>query len=155
MLEALLNRSSCREFNTKTIEKDKVELLKKLINSSPTAMNSQDFRAVFVTSKDIKEKFKSYNWDQPHVVDCPLIIVFLTDSTSKFNDVDALIATGLLTAGATELGLSTCIIGGIAQHSDDVINLLKVDNKYKVTMGLCVGYSDAKSSPKEPVNKVL
>jgi nitroreductase len=61
MLEALLNRSSCREFNTKTIEKDKVELLKKLINSSPTAMNSQDFRAVFVTSKDIKEKFKSYN----------------------------------------------------------------------------------------------
>jgi nitroreductase len=126
MIDKLINRTTCRNYLDKPISKDIINKLKQIINSSPTAINIQPFSAIFITNKKIKEELIKFNFNQPHIIQAPLIILFfadlnrtfhnqkITNGFSKYVDVtiDTTIACSLVMAGANDLGLGTCILGG-------------------------------------------
>jgi nitroreductase len=79
MLNLILNRTSCRSYQNKSIELEKINQLKAAINSSPTARNLQDFSCIFITDPVVREKLCKYSDDQSHVKTAPLFIIFLAD----------------------------------------------------------------------------
>jgi nitroreductase len=61
MINALLKRASVRKYSAKPIENEKAEILKQVINASPTSMNIQSFSAIFITDQKIKAKLRAIN----------------------------------------------------------------------------------------------
>ena len=79
-LNKQLARTSVRHYNSnKKIEKEKIILLKKAINSVATSINGQTFSAIFINDELVKEKISKLNWNQKHIVDAPLFILFIAD----------------------------------------------------------------------------
>jgi len=61
MIEKLLERTSVRYYTEQKIENEKITLLKKVINNSPTSMNCQAFSAIFITDQKVKERIGELN----------------------------------------------------------------------------------------------
>jgi FMN reductase [NAD(P)H] len=80
MIKTIIDRTSCRSYLSKPIELEKINQLKSVINSSPTARNIQDFSCVFVTDKTALEKLAIYADNQKHVAEAPLFIAFYADN---------------------------------------------------------------------------
>lgn len=168
MIKDQLNRTSVRNYLPKKIEKSKIEILKKVINASPTAKNFQCFSAIFITNKATKEKLSKINWNQKHVVDAPLVILFCADNnridmctnkTTHTNEeyvwaaIDATIAATNTVNAAIELGLGTCFLGGIRFQADLIAKTFNFKGSITPILGLCVGYPN-KIAPKRPkINK--
>jgi nitroreductase len=79
MLDVILNRTSCRSYQDKPIEPEKIAQIKAAINNSPTARNLQDFSCVFITDPLMREKMSKLSDNQPHVKTAPLFIIFYGD----------------------------------------------------------------------------
>jgi nitroreductase len=79
MLNDILKRTSCRKYLDKPIEVEKINKLKEIINSSPTALNLQDFSCIFVTDKQTRDKIAIYAGNQRHISEAPLFIAFYGD----------------------------------------------------------------------------
>lgn len=168
MIKDQLNRTSIRSYLPKKIEKSKIDILKKVINASPTAKNFQCFSAIFITNKTTKEKLSKINWNQKHIIDAPLVILFCADNnridmctnkTTHINEeyvwaaIDATIAATNAVNAAIELGLGTCYLGGIRFQADTIAKTLNLKGSITPILGLSVGYPN-KIAPKRPkINK--
>ncbi len=168
MIKDQLNRTSVRNYLPKKIEKSKINILKKVINASPTAKNFQCFSAIFITNKTIKQKLSNINWNQKHIIDAPLVVLFCADNnridmctnkTIHTNEeyilavIDATIGATNAVNAAIELGLGTCYLGGIRFQADTITKTLNLKGSITPVLGLCVGYPN-KIAPKRPkINK--
>lgn len=167
MIDKILNRTSCRNYLDKKISKDIVDQLKQIVNSSPTAINSHQFSAIFITDKKTKEELTKFNFNQPHVNQAPLIVLFFADLNrvssnkeiehgfTRYVDasIDAIIACSLLMVGANEMGLGTCILGGFRKWPKEVNTLLNINGKCVPTIGLSIGYSSKLGTKIPRINK--
>lgn len=175
MIEKMLERTSCRSFIDKKIEKNKIDTLKKVINSVPTSVNAQSFSAIFITDQKIKDDISKINWNQKHVSQAPLIIVFVADlnrteiSLKKENFdancldklefytisvVDATIASAIAGSACLELGLSFCYLGGIRSEIDQACKILDIKNKAFPILALAIGYENKKNPIRPKINKI-
>lgn len=168
MIKDQLNRTSVRSYLPKKIEKSKINILKKVINASPTAKNFQCFSAIFITNKITKQKLSKINWNQKHIIDAPLIILFCADNnridmcTNKtthtseeyvWSVIDATIAATNAVNAAIELGLGTCYLGGIRFQADAIAKTLNLKGSITPVLGLCVGYPNKIASKRPKINK--
>lgn len=169
MIKDQLKRTSVRSFKAKNIEKSKIETIKQVINSAPTAKNFQCFSAIFITNQKIKDKLCEINWNQKHIKQAPLIILFCADhnrldislktSTHNFEQyiwstIDSTIASAMAMDCAIELGLGTCYLGGIRFQADKIKKILNLSGSITPVIGMCVGYPDKICAIRPKINKI-
>ncbi len=148
--DVIEKRVSVRSYQSKEIEKEKLEKLIWTMQQAPSAGDLKSWGVVMVPEKEIKEKITTLCCDQKFLSECSIILVFLADtvaSAKKYGDrgagfyclQDATIAAAYAQLAATELGLATCWVG--AFQADKIMELLKLQPHLCPIAVMALGYA--------------
>jgi len=149
MIELLRARRSIRDYSDRSIEAEKVELLKEAALGSPSSRNIDPWEFIFV---DDRELLASLSKCKPHgaafLNQAPLGIVVCADSQESDTWIeDCSIASILVQMTAQSLGLGSCWIQVRNRMFDRkttseqyVQDLLRIPEHIKVQSIIAVGY---------------
>ena len=171
VLEAILSRSSIRAYKEKSLDSEQIEALKKAALASPTAMNRQEQRFVFITDSKTIEKLNTAVFDAViasgneafaerirsrggRILYSPPLLVCIFSKQSNYAGVDAGIAVENLALAAKSIGLDSVILGmpAIAFTGEEGAKLtasLGVPEGYEFRIGISIGYKDTEKEPHE------
>lgn len=166
----LKNRRSLRLFDSKEIEKEKINLLKKLTLRAPSAGNMNMYSIIEVTDQTKKEELSKICDNQPMITKAPLVWVFLADierwfrwmknggseerikKEVRFPDLgdmhlalqDAIITSSYASIAAEALGLGSCFIGDIIENYEKLQKLFNLPEYAIPASMLIMGYPKQK-----------
>ena len=117
-IELAKARYSCRNYDSRPVEQEKLDLILEAGRVAPSAVNFQPWHFyVIQKKKDLKKFSRAYHREWFRTAPC--VIVICADHSRSWKrksdgkdhaDVDAAITTDHMTLQATELGLATCWI---------------------------------------------
>ena len=159
MIELLRNRRSIRKYTDKSIDPDKIELLKEAVLRSPSSRNFDPWEFIFVDDREILRQLALC---KPHGVKflehAALGIVICADEQKS--DVwveDCSIASILVQMVAQSIGLGSCWIqirkrayDETTTSEDYIKDLLNLPGHMKVESIISLGYP---AETREPVPK--
>ena len=161
VLEAIKNRYSCRAYQEKPIEQEKLDSIFEAARLAPSAMNTQDWRFVVVTEEEIRRRVAEQT-NRPEVFrKAGAIIAACSNSDhimrcgQAIGPIDVAIALEHIALQATESGLATCWIGSF--DAEKVRALLDIPADIAIIELMALGYpADTKKQPKrEPIEKIV
>jgi nitroreductase len=158
--KAIRNRYSCRQYQDKPLEQDKLAAVLEAARQAPSAKNLQDWRLVIVTDKQTKQKLAVAANNQTFLEEAGAIIVACTVSDhvmrcgQAVGPIDVAIALEHICLQATELGLATCWIGSF--YADKVKAIVGIPEGVTVIELMALGYpADApKEHRREPIDHI-
>lgn len=161
VLEAIRRRYSCRAYQDRPIEQEKLHSIFEAARLAPSAKNMQDWRFVVVTDKEVKRKLAEAANNQRFLENAAAIIVACSSSDDvmrcgqAIGPIDVAIALEHICLQATELGLATCWIGSF--YPEKVRPILGIPADIAIIELMAVGYpADSPKGPKrEPIEKIL
>ena len=137
--ELIKNRQSCRKFNDKRVEKEKLEKLVSMARMSPSACNSQPWRIHVVHDEQKAVEFSSFLRDFGMNPFTKNVTTFIAVS-----ELNAKLAIGSRLKYDNnhfeELGLSTCILGWL--NNKKIADFLQFEENEQCNVVIAVGYSD-------------
>ncbi len=153
-LELAEKRYSCRKFQDKPVEEDKINALLKAAQLAPTAVNFQPQRILVLTDKNKIDSLDA-NKCTRYTFNAPLLMVVCYDTKKswkrKYDNadegiVDASIVTTHMMLEATALGLASTWVGSF----NPVIakSVLNIPDSYNVVALLPIGYPAEEPSDK-------
>jgi len=157
VMEAIRNRFSCRSYQDRPIEREKLDCILEAARLAPSAKNLQDWRFVVVTDKQLRQRIVEAANNQKFLEDAAAIIVGCSNSDyvmrcgQPVGPIDVAIAMEHIALQAAELGLGTCWIGSF--YPEKVRAILNIPNNIAVIELMALGYPA--ESPKEPVRRPL
>lgn len=174
-IQKILERRSERNYKKTQIEKEKIEKILSVINSSPTSTNSQDFSAIIVTDTDLKKEITLGLKTQQHIIEAPLFIIFCADMnrikyiSEKENKVihinsinnfltasgDAFIAASFAANAAIQLDLGVCYIGMVRASMEKIQKALNLSGNILPIIGLTIGYPEVQNEIKPKINHIF
>lgn len=152
-LDLAKERYSCRSFEEKEIEKEKIEKILEAARVAPTAVNYQPQRILILNDKGKLSRLSEctkMGWN------APLIMIICYDKTvswkSKFDGrdegiIDASIATTQMMLEVQDLGLGATWIGYF--DSNKVREVYKIPENLEIIAMLAIGYPSADAKPSE------
>ncbi len=161
VLESIRRRYSCRAYQDRPIEQEKLDQIFEAARLAPSARNTQDWRFVVVTDKETKRQVAETT-NRPGVfAKAGAIIVACSNSDyvmrcgQAIGPIDVAIALEHIALQATELGLATCWIGSF--EPEKVRAILDIPADIAVIELMAVGYpADEPKKPKrKPTEKIL
>lgn len=149
LYELLKSRRSIRKFQSKEVEKEKMDILLKSALLAPSSRSRRPWEFIAVTDKELLKKLaKAREHGSSFIENAPLGIVVIADP--EICDVwieDASIASIIIQLTAQSLGLGSCWIQIRERfHSDNlkaedyVKDVLGIPSKYSVECMIAVGY---------------
>jgi len=161
VLEAIRKRYSCRAYQDKNIEKEKLSQILDAARLAPSAKNQQDWRFVVVTDKEKKHKLVEATNNQTFIENAGAIIVACSVSSEVMRcgqavgPIDVAIALEHICLQAAQLGLATCWIGSF--YPDKVRPIVGIPQDVAIIELMALGYpSDKQKEPKrEPMEKIV
>jgi len=161
VLEAIRKRYSCRAYQDKAIEQEKLDTILEAARLAPSAKNLQDWRFVVVTDKEKKHKLAEAANNQTFIEKAGAIIVACSVSSEimrcghALGPIDVAIALEHIALQATQLGLATCWIGSF--YPDKVRPIVGIPQDVAIIELMAVGYpADKPKEPKrEPIEKIV
>ena len=156
MIELLRKRRSIRKFEDRSIEADKIEVLKEALLRSPSSRNLEPWEFTFVDDKDLPEKLSgSKQHGSAFLKGAALAVVVCADETKS--DVwveDCAIASVLVQLTAQSLGLGSCWAQiRKRMHTEDltsedyVNSVLDHPRPYRVLSIIGIGYPAENPAP--------
>ena len=163
MIDLLRQRRSIRVFQQKSIESEKISILKEACLRSPTSRNRHPWTFTFITDSEYLHILSSA---KPHgasfLKHAPLGIVIAADTAKS--DVwieDCSIASILLQMTAQSLGLGSCWIqirrrkpDHTGSASDYIKEKLDMPSEFEVESIIAIGYPD-ETKPRIPESDLL
>ncbi len=171
IMEAILSRSSIRAYKDTELTEGQLDALKKAALASPTAMNRQNQRFVFVTNKEMIEKINSAVLDGViasgnmefaerirsrggRILYSPPLFVGIFAMDGHYAGVDAGIAVENLAIAAKSLGLDSVILGMpsaafAGEAGRELAASLGVPEGFEFRIGISIGYKDTEKEPHE------
>lgn len=161
VLEAIHKRYSCRAYQDRPIEQEKLDSIFEAARLAPSAKNLQDWRFVAVTDRQTKRKLAEAANNQMFIADAAVIIAACSNSDDVMRcgqpiaPIDVAIALEHICLQATELGLATCWIGSF--YPDKVRAILGIPEDIAVIELMALGYpADERREPRrEPIENIL
>ncbi len=161
VLEAIRKRYSCRHYQDRPIEQDKLKEIFEAARLAPSAKNLQDWRFVVATRKETKVKLAQAANNQHFLADAGAIIAACSVSNEVMRcgqavgPIDVAIALEHICLQATALGLATCWIGSF--YPEKVRPILGIPEETAIIELMAVGYpADNQKEPKRlPLDKIL
>jgi len=161
VLEAISKRYSCRSYQERPIEQEKLDSLFEAARLAPSAKNTQDWRFVVVTDKETKHQVAETT-NRPQVFEKAGVIIAACSNSDDvmrcgqaIGPIDIAIALEHIALQATELGLATCWIGSF--ETQKVRTILGVPDDIAIIELMAVGYpADSGKQPgREPIEKIV
>ena len=161
ILEAIRKRYSCRAYQDRSIERQKLDTILEAARLAPSAKNTQDWRFVVVTDKETKRQVASTT-NRPEVFQkAGAIIVACSNSDyvmqcgQTIGPIDVAIALEHMCLQATELGLATCWIGSF--YPDRIRQIVSIPDDVMIVELLALGYpADApRQSRREAIDQIV
>jgi len=158
--EAIRNRYSCRRYQDKPLEPNKLAAVLEAARQAPSAKNLQDWRLVVVTDKLTKKKVAAAANNQTFLEEAGAIIVACTVSDhvmrcgQAVGPIDVAIALEHIALQATELGLATCWIGSF--YPDKVKPIVGIPDGVTIIELMALGYpaDPPKEHRREPIDRI-
>lgn len=156
------NRQSCRSYDpTKAVEKEKLDAVIEAARLAPSACNAQPYRITVCTDNAAKEVAKATQGMgmNKFATQAPVMIVLSEGSYNttaaagskiKKNDyrsIDIGILTAYITAQATSIGLSTCILGWL--DDKQIRKICSLDSPVRLVIALGYASDDDKLREKK------
>ena len=158
--EAIRKRYSCRSYQDRQIEEEKLDAIVEAARLAPSAKNIQDWRFVIVTKKETRQILVEAANNQKFLGQASAIIVACSNSDhvmtcgQQIAPIDVSIALEHIALQATELGLATCWIGSF--FPEKVRKILDIPSNINVIELMALGYP-ADQQPelkREPANNI-
>jgi nitroreductase len=150
--EAVKSRYSCRDYQDRPVEPEKLDRIIEAARLAPSASNRQEWRFVAVTDPAKRTALTKIAHGQKFVGQAPLVIAAcaLTDghvmSCGQLSyTIDVAIALEHIALAATVEGLATCWIG--AFDEEPVKKLLGIPADVRVVQLMPLGYAADKRGP--------
>jgi len=152
--ELVNKRESCRAYNTKEVEKEKLIKCIEAARLSPSACNSQPWTFVVATGEKGKEvaKCTQKSGINKFTDNCPAFIVIIEEQASlsskiaevvtsqHYAQIDIGIVATHICYAALEQGLSTCILGWFDEKK--LADAVNVPKSKKIRLVISVGYAE-------------
>ncbi|MDI6450454.1 nitroreductase family protein [Anaerobaca lacustris] len=159
--EAIRRRYSCRNYEDRPLEQEKLVAILEAARQAPSAKNLQDWRFVVVTDKAARKKLAVAANDQTFIENAGAIIVACTVSEhvmrcgQAIGPIDVAIAIEHMCLQATELGLATCWIGSF--YPDKVRTVVGIPEGIEIIELLALGYpaDSFKEHRREPMESIV
>ncbi len=161
LLDTIRKRYSCRSYQERPIEQEKLDILFEAARLAPSAKNEQDWRFVVVTDKETKRKVAETT-NRPNVFEKAGVIIAACSNSDyvmrcgqAIGPIDIAIALEHIALQATELGLATCWIGSF--YPEKVRKILGIPDDIAIIELMTVGYpADSPKQPsREPIEKIV
>ena len=161
VLEAIRKRYSCRAYQDRPIEQEKLDSIFEAARLAPSAKNLQDWRFVVVTDKENKRRLAEAANNQKFLENAGAIIIACSNSSEVMRcgqavgPIDVAIALEHIALQATDLGLATCWIGSF--YPEKVRPIVGIPENIAIIELMAVGYpaDRAKQPKREPLDKIL
>jgi len=139
--DAISQRASIREYQTKSIGK---ELLEKLVDAgrrAPTARAVEPWEFVAITNKETLKKLGQIANTGPFIKDAAACIAVFCQDTKYYLE-DGCAATENILLAATDLGLGACWVAGEKKpYVNEIAQVLKVPLNFKLISLISLGWS--------------
>jgi nitroreductase len=166
-IEVLLRHRSVREFESRPLPENLLELLAMAAQSAPTSSNKQFWSVIAVENKARKTRLAELCAKQAMVAQAPLLLVWLADlsriaaigerqsvalegldymESFMVASLDAAFAAQNTVVAAEALGLGTVYVGAMRDHPEAVAKELKLPPMCVALFGMCIGYPTAGSA---------
>jgi len=153
VLQAIRDRYSCRAYQDRPVEEDKLRRVLEAARLAPSARNFQDWRFVVVTDAEKRAKLGVAANNQKFVAMAPVVIVAcsVNDHVMRCGQpvgpIDVAIALEHIALQAAAEGLGTCWIGSF--YPDQVRPILGIPDGVAVIELMTLGYpADSRRDPK-------
>lgn len=162
-IAGLLAHRSVRAFSTRPLPEGLLDTLVAAAQSAPSSSNLQTFSVVAVEAPETKARLAEIAGGQKHVVEAPLVLVWLADlarleeigrraqaptdalgflETLFVGIIDAALAAQNALVALESLGLGGVYIGALRNRPEEVAQLLGLPPHVLAVFGLCIGYPD-------------
>lgn len=149
MDEVFKKRHSVRDFQSKELEKDKLQEILKAAESAPSAGNLKARKIVIVKDWDLKQKLVEAALGQDFISQAPVVLVFFalpSKSAKRYGErgrnlyaiQDATIAASFAWLQAVMLGIDSCWVG--AFNEEEVKEILRMRDDERPIAILPFGY---------------
>lgn len=163
-------RESCRAYQDKPVKRELLEKLVDTARMSPSGCNAQPWHFIIVDEKNAREKLIEA-FDDNGLTGCPwgyqvpAFIVICEEyanvqplvkeryGSQRFAQMDIGMAAMILCLEASEIGLSTCMIGTMNQEK--MREALQIPEDKPVRLIITVGYAAKEGEPRAKVRKPL
>ena len=156
-LELCKKRYSVRKFSSKTVEKNKLDLILEAGRLAPTAKNSQSHKIFVIKSEASLKKIREVT---PMSYNAPVVLLVCYDTEISYKntmdtvyknydggELDAAIVVTSMMYQATELGLGTLWARGY--DSKNIIEAFNLPSNLRPVCLLDIGYPAEDSVPSE------
>ena len=149
LVDILLSRKSIRRYEKREIPKDVMANILEAARQAPSAANRQPYRFIVITDNEIKKELSKGMFNK-FIQDSAVTIVGCADvggfPTGKWAVVDTSIALQNMVIAAWAMGVGSCWIGDFKE--DEVKQLLKIPDKWKVVSLISLGYPAEQPQPR-------
>ena len=161
VIEAIRGRYSCRAYQERNIEQEKLDQLFEAARLAPSAKNTQDWRFIIVTDKETKRQVAATT-NGPDVFEKAGAIIAACSNSDyvmrcgqAIGPIDVAIALEHICLQATDLGLATCWIGSF--DPEKVRRILGIPDDIAIIELMTVGYpaDSPKTTNREPIEKIV
>jgi nitroreductase len=159
--EAIRRRYSCRDYQDKAIERQKLDAILEAARQAPSAKNLQDWRFVVVTDRQARKKLAVAANNQSFIEKAGAIIVACTVSDhvmrcgQSVGPIDVSIALEHICLRATELGLATCWIGSFYPEQVKAVVGIPADVMIIELMALGYPADTPREHRREPLESIV
>ena len=161
VFEAICRRYSCRDYQKREIEEEKLGQILEAARQAPSAKNLQDWRFVVVQEDELKSKVAECTNRPREFEKAGAIIVACSNSGEVMRcgqavgPIDVAIALEHISLTATELGLATCWIGSF--FPEKVRAIADVPEDVTIVELMVLGYpaDKEKHTPREDIEKII
>ncbi len=162
--ELIKKRKSIRSYQSKSIEKEKLDRILEAGRLAPSAKNSQAWKFIVTGNSEIKKDLIKACRGQKFIAEADKIITVCVDEGGTYLEqgnymgafaVDGAIALQQMILAATEEGLGTCWIG--AFYEDKVKKVLNIPDKYRVVGLTPLGYpaGSGRDRDRKPLSEIV
>lgn len=177
IVELLQRHRSIRKYKPDPVPERVLETIVRSAQMASTSSNVQAYSVIAVTNPDTKRALSVVAGNQPHVEQCPVLLVWcadlnrdklacesegvemVSDTMENFivATVDVALAAQNAAIAAESLGLGIVYVGGIRNDLREATRLLNVPELVYPVFGMCLGYPDHESGirPRLPLRAVL
>ena len=166
--ELIGKRQSVRKYDSRPVEKDKLDLCLESTRLAPSASNSQPWSFIVVDEPVLKDKIARLTYDtiitfNKFVVQAPVLVVFVIEKPKKITKIGGIIKKinyPLIDIGiaathfclqAEALGLGTCMLGWF--RANPIKKLLQIPRDKKIGLIISLGYAPADYPLREKIRK--
>ena len=165
--EMARTRQSCRRFDSRPVEQEKLERIVNTARLAPSACNSQPWRMTVIHREHMPDFAKCLQnmGMNKFTSNCPAFIVINEEAMNRtakiggrllkqhYASYDIGILTAHLCFAAMEEGLSSCIVGWFDEKA--IQKMIGLDPAKKICLVLCLGYAVPEDTLRPKVRKDL